>query len=126
MIGAALAARHHRRLGGRLRLAAAQHRRRHLRAARRLYILPSLAAFLPQSVSQIVGPFLPNYAFAAATRAAPVDGALPPWLGLLVYAGYAVITLVGRRPSPATPRRMTSAPAINDPHPSLPNALTRK
>jgi ABC-2 type transport system permease protein len=58
-----------------------------------LYILPSLAGFLPQSVIQIVGPFLPNYAVAAVTRAAPVEGALPPWLGLLVYAGYAVITL---------------------------------
>jgi ABC-2 type transport system permease protein len=58
-----------------------------------LYLLPSLAAFLPQTVGQIVGPFLPNYAFEAAARATPVDGTLPPWLGLLVYAGYAVITL---------------------------------
>jgi hypothetical protein len=58
-----------------------------------LYLLPSLAAFLPQTVGRIVGPFLPNYAFEAAVRVTPVDGALPPWLGLLVYAGYAVITL---------------------------------
>jgi hypothetical protein len=58
-----------------------------------LYLLPSLAAFLPQTVGQTVGPFLPSYAFEAAARATQVDGALPPWLGLLVYAGYAVITL---------------------------------
>jgi ABC-2 type transport system permease protein len=58
-----------------------------------LYLLPSLAAFLPQTAVQSVGPFLPSYAFEAVARATPVGGALPPWLGLLVYAGYAVITL---------------------------------
>jgi hypothetical protein len=58
-----------------------------------LYILPSLAGVLPQPLIQIVGPLLPSYAVAAVTRAAAVDGALPPWLGLLVYTGYAVITL---------------------------------
>lgn len=58
-----------------------------------LYILPSLAGVLPQPLLQIVGPLLPSYAVAAVTRAAAVDGALPPWLGLLVYTGYAVITL---------------------------------
>jgi hypothetical protein len=59
-----------------------------------LYVVPTLATLLPQSVGEKVVPFLPSNAIAALTQVAPVEGALPPGAGLAVYAGYAVITLL--------------------------------
>jgi ABC-2 type transport system permease protein len=58
------------------------------------YVVPTLATLLPQPVGQEIVPFLPSNAVAALTQVAPVEGALPPWAGLAVYAGYAVITLL--------------------------------
>ena len=58
------------------------------------YVVPTLATLLPQSVGEKVVPFLPSNAVAALTQVAPVEGALPPGVGLAVYAGYAVITLL--------------------------------
>ena len=58
-----------------------------------LYVVPTLATLLPQSVGEKVVPFLPSNAVAGLTQVAPVEGALPPAAGLAVYAGYAVLTL---------------------------------
>lgn len=55
------------------------------------YVVPSFAALLPFAGTLM--PFLPGNAVAGLTQVTPVDGALPPWAGLAVYAGYAVIAL---------------------------------
>jgi anti-sigma-K factor RskA len=80
-----------------------------LLASRCSAVLNSLAAFPAPGVAQIVDPFLPNYAVAAATRATPVDGALPPWLRLLVIAGHAVIALAA---AALLQRRRDASPAL--------------
>jgi ABC-2 type transport system permease protein len=57
------------------------------------YVTPTIATLLPQPVGGRVAPLLPSNAVAGLTQVAPVEGALPPWAGLAVYAGYAVITI---------------------------------
>ena len=59
-----------------------------------LYLVPSFAALLPQVVAAKVVPCLPSSAVAAITQVAPGPGTLPPWAGLAVYVGYAVVALV--------------------------------
>src|SRR3712207_3503616 len=57
------------------------------------YLVPSVAQLLPRSIGEKVVLFLPSNAIAAVTQAAPVEGVLPPWAGLAVYVGYAVVAL---------------------------------
>jgi hypothetical protein len=57
------------------------------------YVTPTLATLLPQPVGGRVAPFLPSNAVARLTQVGPVEGALPPWAGLAVYAGYAIVAL---------------------------------
>jgi ABC-type transport system involved in multi-copper enzyme maturation permease subunit len=57
-------------------------------------ILPVIGLVLPEPVGAAVLPYLPSNAGAAIMQHTPGDG-LNPWAGLAVFAGYAVLGLVG-------------------------------
>jgi ABC-2 type transport system permease protein len=57
-----------------------------------LFFLPTIGLLLPPRVAAHVVPFLPNNAGTAIMQTAP-SGQLSPWLGIAVFAGYALITL---------------------------------
>ncbi|RQX15354.1 hypothetical protein DDE19_19745 [Micromonospora ureilytica] len=58
-----------------------------------LLIVPGLAALLPESISEAITPYLPSNAGGAVMMLTPADGALAPWAGLAVFAGYVIATL---------------------------------
>ncbi|MFD6568125.1 ABC transporter permease [Micromonospora profundi] len=58
-----------------------------------LLIVPGLAALLPDSISEAITPYLPSNAGSAVMMLTPADGALAPWAGLGVFAGYVIATL---------------------------------
>ncbi|MGC4868189.1 ABC transporter permease [Micromonospora sp. DT53] len=58
-----------------------------------LLIVPGLAALLPDSISEAITPYLPSNAGGAVMMLTPADGALAPWAGLAVFAGYVIATL---------------------------------
>lgn len=58
-----------------------------------LLIVPGLAALLPGSISEAITPYLPSNAGSAVMMLTPTDGALAPWAGLAVFAGYVIATL---------------------------------
>ncbi|MBQ1017687.1 ABC transporter permease [Micromonospora sp. D93] len=58
-----------------------------------LLIVPGLAALLPESISEAITPYLPSNAGSAMMMLTPADGALTPWAGLAVFAGYVIATL---------------------------------
>jgi ABC-type transport system involved in multi-copper enzyme maturation permease subunit len=53
-----------------------------------LFVLPVVGLFAPAAV-----PYLPGNAGAAVMQVGPEGGLLPPWLGLRLFAGYALLTL---------------------------------
>ncbi len=53
-----------------------------------LYVLPVLAMLVPQ-----VGPYLPTNAGAVILQTGSVEGSLPPWAGLGIFAAYAAAAL---------------------------------
>jgi ABC-2 type transport system permease protein len=53
-----------------------------------LFVLPLLGLVLPQITA-----YLPNNAGAAVLQVGPAAGALPPWIGLGIYAAYAAVVL---------------------------------
>ncbi|MFY1693025.1 ABC transporter permease [Plantactinospora sp. WMMB782] len=58
-----------------------------------LLIVPGLAALLPDSISEAVTPYLPSNAGSAVMALTRADGALAPWAGIAVFAGYVIVTL---------------------------------
>ncbi|MEV0609463.1 ABC transporter permease [Polymorphospora rubra] len=58
-----------------------------------LLIVPGLAVLLPASISEAVTPYLPSNAGSAVMALTPADGTLAPWTGLVVFAGYVIVTL---------------------------------
>ncbi|GID30438.1 ABC transporter permease [Paractinoplanes brasiliensis] len=58
-----------------------------------LLIVPGLAALLPDPVAETITPYLPSNAGSAVMALTPADGALGPWTGLAVFAGYVVVVL---------------------------------
>ena len=58
-----------------------------------LYVLPVVGILLPDGVARVVVPLLPGNAGAAVMEPEPA-GMLPPWAGIAVFAGYAVLLLV--------------------------------
>jgi ABC-2 type transport system permease protein len=58
-----------------------------------LLIVPGLAALLPDAVAETITPYLPSNAGSAVMALTPGDGALGPWTGLAVFAGYVVVVL---------------------------------
>ncbi|MDG4787744.1 ABC transporter permease [Micromonospora sp. WMMD1102] len=58
-----------------------------------LLIVPGLAALLPSSISEAITPYLPSNAGSAVMALNQADGALAPWAGLAVFAGYVIVTL---------------------------------
>ena len=59
-----------------------------------LLIVPGLAALLPNALSETITPYLPSNAGSAVMALTQSDGALAPWTGLAVFAGYVIVTLV--------------------------------
>ena len=57
-----------------------------------LFFLPTIGLLLPARVAAHVVPFLPNNAGMAIMQTEP-SGQLPPWIGIAVFAAYALITL---------------------------------
>jgi ABC-2 type transport system permease protein len=57
-----------------------------------LFFLPTIGLLLPARVAAHVVPFLPNNAGMAIMQTES-SGQLPPWIGIAVFAGYALITL---------------------------------
>jgi ABC-2 type transport system permease protein len=58
-----------------------------------LYVLPVVGILLPDGVARVVVPLLPGNAGAAVMEPEP-SGMLPPWAGIAVFAGYAVLLLI--------------------------------
>jgi ABC-type transport system involved in multi-copper enzyme maturation permease subunit len=58
-----------------------------------LYVLPLIGFLLPDGAARVVVPLLPGNAGAAVMQLEPA-GMLPPWAGIAVFAGYAVLLLV--------------------------------
>jgi ABC-2 type transport system permease protein len=58
-----------------------------------LYGVQVLSLLLPQRVAEVVVPYLPSSAGAAIMRPVTEPGSLSPWMGLTVFAAYAVIGL---------------------------------
>lgn len=58
-----------------------------------LLIVPGLAVLLPASISEAITPYLPSNAGSAVMTLTPGDGTLAPWAGLVVFAGYVIVTL---------------------------------
>ena len=58
-----------------------------------LLIVPGLAVLLPASISEAITPYLPSNAGSAVMALTPADGTLAPWTGLVVFAGYVIVTL---------------------------------
>lgn len=53
------------------------------------FVIPQLTPLLPSSISTHLTPYLPSNAGAALFGAGPAH-ALSPWLGLMVFCGYAI------------------------------------
>jgi len=53
------------------------------------FVIPQLTPLLPSSISTHLNPYLPSNAGAALFGAGPAH-ALSPWLGLIVFCGYAI------------------------------------
>lgn len=53
------------------------------------FVIPQLTPLLPSSISTNLNPYLPSNAGAALFGAGPAH-ALSPWLGLVVFCGYAI------------------------------------
>ena len=58
-----------------------------------LLIVPGLAVLLPDSVTEVITPYLPSNAGSAVMSLTQSDNALAPWTGLAVFAGYVALTL---------------------------------
>ncbi len=57
-----------------------------------LFFLPTIGLLLPARVAAYVVPFLPNNAGMAIMQTTP-SGQLSPWIGIAVFAAYALVTL---------------------------------
>lgn len=57
-----------------------------------LYVLPVVGALVPARVADVLVPVLPGNAGAAVMQLEP-SGLLPPWTGITVFAGYALLVL---------------------------------
>jgi ABC-type transport system involved in multi-copper enzyme maturation permease subunit len=58
-----------------------------------LLIVPGLAVLLPDSITEVITPYLPSNAGSAVMSLTQSDSALAPWTGLAVFAGYVALTL---------------------------------
>jgi ABC-2 type transport system permease protein len=58
-----------------------------------MFVLPGLVAVLPSAFSNAITPYLPNSAGTAIMNIAPQAHALSPFVGLALFAGYAVAAL---------------------------------
>jgi ABC-2 type transport system permease protein len=57
-------------------------------------VLPGVAIFLPSSLSNTIGPYLPSTAGRAVFSVGPQAHALTPWVGLAVFSAYAAVALL--------------------------------
>jgi hypothetical protein len=55
-----------------------------------LFVLPTLVDVLPAGISNVISPYLPSNAGQAIMNIAPQTHTLAPWVGLAVFAGYAL------------------------------------
>jgi len=60
-----------------------------------LFVAPGLIQLLPHSWSDHVGPYLPSNAGGSFMSVTTSSGALSPWVGLALYAGYIAALLAG-------------------------------
>jgi ABC-2 type transport system permease protein len=60
-----------------------------------LFVLPVIVFILPSSVSNSISPYLPGNAGQAIMSIAPQAHVLAPWVGLGVFAAYAVAAIAG-------------------------------
>jgi hypothetical protein len=60
-----------------------------------LFVLPLLVTILPAGLSNVMSPYLPGNAGRAIMSIAPQAPALSPWVGLAVFAAYAVAAMAG-------------------------------
>jgi hypothetical protein len=58
-----------------------------------LFVIPSLAEVLPAGISNAISPYLPSNAGQAIMNMVPQPHTLAPWIGLGVFAGYALIAI---------------------------------
>lgn len=60
-----------------------------------LFVLPALVTILPASLANSISPYLPGNAGRAITTVVPPPHMLGPWVGLGVFAAYAVAAIAG-------------------------------
>jgi ABC-2 type transport system permease protein len=60
-----------------------------------LFVLPVLVFILPAGLSSAISPYLPGNAGQAIMNITPEPHTLAPWVGLGVFAAYAVVAIVG-------------------------------
>ena len=58
-----------------------------------LFVLPIIVRLLPTSVSDPVGKYLPSSAGQAITAVVPSATDLSPWVGFVLFCGYAAVTV---------------------------------
>ena len=59
-----------------------------------IFILPPIVGLLPSSTSDAITPYLPSSAGGAVWTINPDPNTLHPWVGLLLFAGYAALALL--------------------------------
>jgi hypothetical protein len=58
-----------------------------------LFVLPGRVSVLPAGISNLMSPYLPSNAGQAIMNVVPPAHALAPWVGLGVFAGYALASI---------------------------------
>jgi ABC-2 type transport system permease protein len=58
-----------------------------------MFVLPPLLSFLPASIANSIDPYLPSNAGGAIWTINPAAHTLAPWAGLVVFAGYAALSI---------------------------------
>jgi ABC-type transport system involved in multi-copper enzyme maturation permease subunit len=58
-----------------------------------MFLLPPIVALLPTSTQNAIDPYLPANAGGAVWTITPDPNTLHPWVGLLVFAGYAALSI---------------------------------
>ncbi|GAB2915793.1 ABC transporter permease subunit [Rhodococcus aerolatus] len=58
-----------------------------------LFVLPIIVRLLPSSVSDPVGKYLPSSAGQAITAVVPESTSLSPWVGFVLFCGYAALAV---------------------------------
>ncbi len=59
-----------------------------------MFLLPPILDLLPSSLSNSISPYLPSNAGGAVWTINPDPGTLHPWVGLVLFAGYAALSIL--------------------------------